>query len=70
MSDQVREVIANAGERLVSLGIDPNAAVYVDDENRLPSYARHLGTAWGGKELDDESWITHRVAASGGVPQR
>ena len=54
MSDQLREVIANAGERLVALGIDRNAAVYVDDENRLPSYALHLGTAWGGRELDYE----------------
>lgn len=54
MSGQEREAIANAAARMAALGIDPNAAVYVDDENRLPSYARHLGTAWGGEELDDE----------------
>lgn len=54
MSGQEWEAIANAAARMAALGIDPNAAVYVDDENRLPSYARHLGTAWGGQELDDE----------------
>ena len=54
MSGQEREAIANAAARLAALGIDINAAVYVDDENRLPSYARHIGTAWGGQDLDDE----------------
>ncbi len=54
MSDQETAAISNAVERLEALGIDPAAAVYVDDENRLPSYARHIGTAWGGQELDDE----------------
>jgi hypothetical protein len=54
MTDPEREAIANALERLVALEIDPQAWVYVDDENRLPSYARHVGTAWGGQDLDDE----------------
>lgn len=54
MTDQEREAIANAIERLVSLGIDTAAWVYVDDENRLPSYALHVGTAWGGQRPDDE----------------
>lgn len=54
MTGPEREAIANALERLVTLEIDPQAWVYVDDENRLPSYARHVGTAWGGQELDDE----------------
>lgn len=54
MTDQEREAIANAVERMVALEIDPEAAVYVDDENRLPSYARHIGTAWGGQGLDDD----------------
>ncbi|WP_342314736.1 hypothetical protein LIX17_25045 (plasmid) [Mycobacterium avium subsp. hominissuis] len=53
MTGQEREAIANAIERMVALKIDPEARVYVDDENHLPSYARHLGTAWGGEELDD-----------------
>ncbi|GAB7065716.1 hypothetical protein H7J06_26275 [Mycobacterium hodleri] len=54
VSGQEAEAIANAVERMAALGIDPNAAVYVDDENRCPSYARRIGTAWGGQELDDE----------------
>jgi hypothetical protein len=54
MTDQQREAIDNALERLVALGIDSAAWVYVDDENRLPSYALHVGTAWGGQRLDDE----------------
>lgn len=54
MTGQEREAIANAIERMVALEIDPIARVYVDDENHLPSYARHLGTAWGGQKLDDE----------------
>ncbi len=54
MTDQEREAIANAVERLEALGIDSEAWVYVDDENRLPSYARHVGTAWSGQELDDQ----------------
>ena len=54
MSSQETEAISNAVERLQALGIDLDAAVYVDDENRLPSYARHIGTAWGGQELDDD----------------
>lgn len=53
-TDQEREAIANAVERLVALGIDSAAWVYVDDENRLPSYALHVGTAWGGQRLEDE----------------
>lgn len=53
MTGQEREAIATAIERMVSLEIDPAARVYVDDENHLPSYARHVGTAWGGQELDD-----------------
>ncbi len=47
VSGQEAEAIANAVERMAALGIDPNAAVYVDDENRCPSYARRIGTAWG-----------------------
>lgn len=54
MSDPEREAIANALERLSALEIAPDAHVYVDDENRLPSYARHVGSAWGGERLDDE----------------
>lgn len=53
-TDQEREAIANAVERLEALGINSEAWVYVDDENRLPSYARHVGTAWGGHAVDDE----------------
>lgn len=53
-TDPEREAIANAVERLVALGVDSAAWVYVDDENRLPSYALHVGTAWGGQRLDDE----------------
>ncbi|MGJ6127278.1 hypothetical protein QN239_32385 [Mycolicibacterium sp. Y3] len=53
VTGQEREAIANAIERMVALEIDPIARVYVDDENRLPSYARHLGTVWGGEVLDD-----------------
>lgn len=53
-TDPEQEAIANAVERLVALGIDSAAWVYVDDENRLPSYALHVGTAWGGQRLEDE----------------
>lgn len=60
MTDQEREAIANAVARLVALKIDSGAAVYVDDENRLPSYARHIGTAWGGQELDDDE-LDHAI---------
>ncbi|CAN5469158.1 hypothetical protein BH09ACT8_BH09ACT8_55440 [soil metagenome] len=54
MTDPEREAIVNALERLSALEIDTEAWVYVDDENRLPSYALHVGTAWGGQRLDDE----------------
>ncbi|WP_141564223.1 hypothetical protein [Mycolicibacterium palauense] len=52
-ASQEREAIANAIERLEELGIGAVAAVYVDDENRLPSYVRHVGNASGGQALDD-----------------
>ncbi|EHB48613.1 hypothetical protein MycrhDRAFT_5454 [Mycolicibacterium rhodesiae JS60] len=51
---QELESLANAVERMVALGIGTHARVYVDDEDRLPSYARHVGTAWSGQELDDQ----------------
>ena len=50
---QEREAIANAIERLEELGIGSAAAIYVDDENRLPSYAAHVGTVSGGQAVDD-----------------
>lgn len=48
------EALTDAVERMAALGISTHARVYVDDENRLPSYARHVGTVWGGHELDDQ----------------
>lgn len=54
LSGQEWEAITNAIERLVALEVDSQAWVYVDDENHLPSYARHVGTAWGGQALEDE----------------
>ncbi|MEU0497880.1 hypothetical protein [Mycobacterium sp. NPDC006124] len=51
---QEREAISNAIERLEELGIGTAEAVYVDDENRLPSYARHVGTVSGGQAVDDD----------------
>jgi hypothetical protein len=54
MTGQERDALANAVERLTALGIDSHAWIYVDDENRLPSYVRHVGKAWGGQELDDQ----------------
>ena len=50
---QEREAIINAIERLEKMGTGAAAAVYVDDENRLPSYARHVGAVSGGQAVDD-----------------
>lgn len=60
LTDQESEAIATAVERMEILGIESQARVYVDDENRLPSYARHIGTAWGGQQLDDEE-LDHAI---------
>lgn len=35
------KALADAIERLTALGVPADARVYVDDENRCPSYARH-----------------------------
>ncbi|GAT02502.1 hypothetical protein [Mycolicibacterium fortuitum] len=59
-TDKERLAIATAVERMDVLGINSQARVYVDDENRLPSYARHIGTAWGGQPLDDEE-LNHAI---------
>lgn len=53
-----REALAAAIERLEALGITAEERVYVDDENRRPSYARFVGDMWDAsvpnRELDDE----------------